>query len=81
MRVPPEQALFRSRTSSLPAAQVYRPQTEHLGNYVPTILPMRYDAFLFVDRTHAVRPLFPPELSEEPPGKVKEPPETFPSGM
>jgi len=26
---------------------VYRPQYEQYGNYVPTVLPRRYDAFLF----------------------------------
>ena len=30
---------------------------ERFGNYVPTVLPRRYDAFLFLDQTHALRPL------------------------
>jgi erythromycin esterase-like protein len=56
---------------------VYRPRNEHLGNYVPTVLPERYDAFLYIDQTRAVRPLFAPErdLYEE------EVPETFPTGQ
>jgi erythromycin esterase len=36
---------------------VYRPQFEQLGNYVPSLIPERYDAFLFVDRTQALHPL------------------------
>ncbi|GAA4851735.1 hypothetical protein GCM10023310_33150 [Paenibacillus vulneris] len=35
---------------------VYHPQYER-GNYVPTKLPKRYDAFLFIDETKAVQPL------------------------
>lgn len=36
---------------------VYRPQFEQLGNYVPALIPERYDAFLFLDRTQALHPL------------------------
>ncbi|MEO7501417.1 MAG: erythromycin esterase family protein, partial [Gemmatimonadaceae bacterium] len=39
---------------------VYDPRTESWGNYVPTILPQRYDAFLFVDDSRAVDPLHMP---------------------
>ena len=35
---------------------VYRPEAEW-GNYVPTVLPLRYDAFLYLDRTRALHPL------------------------
>ncbi|MDB5233794.1 MAG: protein-L-isoaspartate O-methyltransferase [Hymenobacter sp.] len=34
----------------------YNPNSE-TGNYVPTDLPHRYDAFLFIDQTQALRPL------------------------
>ncbi|HEX5437610.1 MAG TPA: erythromycin esterase family protein [Gemmatimonadaceae bacterium] len=54
---------------------VYDPRVEHWGNYVPTVLPQRYDAVLFVDETHAVSPLHMPVHVEG------EPPETYPSGM
>lgn len=37
----------------------YDPDMEHLGNYVPTILPLRYDAFLFFEETRALTPLGP----------------------
>ncbi|HEX8325958.1 MAG TPA: erythromycin esterase family protein [Hymenobacter sp.] len=35
---------------------VYNPASE-TGNYVPTDLPHRYDAFIFLDQTQALRPL------------------------
>jgi erythromycin esterase len=53
---------------------VYNPNSERHGNYVPTVLPRRYDAFLYLDETRALRPLHPP-LS----GGLEEP-GTFPSG-
>ncbi len=54
---------------------VYDPDAERWGNYVPTIVPRRYDAFLFIDRTRALDPLHLPALVDG------EPPETYPSGM
>jgi hypothetical protein len=54
---------------------VYHPELEHLGNYVPTVLPHRYDAFVFLDTTHALHPLGVPARAEA------EPPEAYPSGM
>lgn len=55
---------------------VYDPDAERWGNYVPTLLPRRYDAFVFVDESHALDPLhMPVRVSGE------EVPETFPSGM
>jgi erythromycin esterase-like protein len=54
---------------------VYDPRVEHWGNYVPTILPQRYDAFIFIDETHAVAPLHMPVQVD------KDAPETYPSGM
>ena len=36
---------------------VYDPNRERFGNYVPTILPLRYDAFVFLDETSALHPL------------------------
>jgi erythromycin esterase-like protein len=35
---------------------VYHPEVEW-GNYVPTVLPLRYDAFLYLDQTEALHPL------------------------
>jgi erythromycin esterase len=36
---------------------VYHPERERWGNYVPTVLGERYDAFLWLDETTALRPL------------------------
>jgi erythromycin esterase-like protein len=54
---------------------VYDPAREARGNYVPTVLPERYDALIYLDRTRALRPL---HMTEEP---GRDAPETFPSGM
>jgi erythromycin esterase len=54
---------------------VYDPDRERWGNYVPTIVPMRYDAFLYIDETRAVDPLHMPIHVGG------EPPETYPSGQ
>jgi erythromycin esterase-like protein len=40
---------------------VYHPRRER-GNYVPTQLGMRYDAFVFVEQTRALEPLHQPVL-------------------
>ncbi len=52
---------------------VYNPQREY-GNYVPSIIPLRYDAFIFFDETRALYP-----LHIEPDGWQT--PETYPFGM
>jgi hypothetical protein len=36
---------------------VYRPEREKWGNYVPTVLGERYDAFVYLDDTAPLRPL------------------------
>jgi erythromycin esterase-like protein len=36
---------------------VYRPQRERWGNYVPTVLGERYDAFLYLEETTPLQPL------------------------
>ena len=36
---------------------VYNPKYEAQGNYVPTIIGKRYDAFIFIDETKALKPL------------------------
>jgi erythromycin esterase len=36
---------------------VYNPEHERYGNYVPTIMPRRYDAFIYLDETTALHPL------------------------
>lgn len=45
---------------------VYRPTAERWGNYVPTELGRRYDAFLWIDETTALTPLSrPADRAEE----------------
>ena len=36
---------------------VYRPERERWGNYVPTVLGQRYDAFLYLEETSPLQPL------------------------
>ena len=36
---------------------VYNPAHEKYGNYVPTVLNSRYDAFIYLDKTRALHPL------------------------
>jgi erythromycin esterase len=54
---------------------VYDPERERWGNYVPTIVPRRYDAFVYIDETRAVDPLHMPVRVDG------EPVETYPTGM
>ncbi|MBS1914742.1 MAG: erythromycin esterase family protein [Bacteroidetes bacterium] len=53
---------------------VYNSAYEQYGNYVPSILPMRYDAFIYLDETKALHPL---HLKTE----MHEMPETYPFGV
>jgi erythromycin esterase-like protein len=53
---------------------VYNPEWERFGNYVPSLLPRRYDAFLYIDKTHALHP-----LHLKPTGHQM--PETYPFGV
>lgn len=52
---------------------VYHPEYER-GNYVPTLLPSRYDALLYIDESHALHP-----LHLKPAGNLM--PETYPFGF
>jgi erythromycin esterase-like protein len=54
---------------------VYRPDIEAYGNYVPTILPRRYDVLAYLDETRALHPLSVQADVEH------EIPETYPSGV
>ena len=53
---------------------VYNPAFERMGNYVPSILPQRYDAFIHLDRTLALHP-----FHIKPNGHLM--PETYPFGV
>lgn len=53
---------------------VYNPEYEPYSNYVPTILPLRYDAFLYLDTTSSLH-----ALHIKPDGQQV--PETYPFGI
>ena len=53
---------------------VYHPEREKFGNYVPSIMPSRYDAFVYIDETNALHP-----LHIKPDGHQM--PETYPWGV
>ncbi|MEV6793255.1 erythromycin esterase family protein [Streptomyces sp. NPDC051320] len=54
---------------------VYQPDREKRGNYVPTVIAERYDAFLFIDTTHALTPLHQQR------GALTKEEETWPTGQ
>ncbi len=53
---------------------VYFPQFERQGNYVPSVLSQRYDAFIFLDETTALHPIHLKPHDEKMP-------ETYPFGF
>lgn len=53
---------------------VYHPEYERPGNYVPSVIADRYDAFIYIDETRALHPLHIKPHG----GKI---PETYPWGM
>ena len=53
---------------------IYHPTREQYGNYVPSVIPLRYDAFIYLDETRALHP-----LHLEPDGHQV--PETYPFGV
>jgi erythromycin esterase-like protein len=64
--------VFRRTRGHRAIGVVYNPEYERMGNYVPTSLSRRYDAFIYLDETEALHPL---HLEAEP---SEEPPETYP---
>ncbi|MEH7110542.1 erythromycin esterase family protein [Bacillus sp. JJ1764] len=48
---------FNKRMGHRAIGVVYDPSYEHFGNYVPSILSQRYNAFIYVDSTNALQPL------------------------
>lgn len=53
---------------------VYNPEMERWGNYVPSTIPERYEAFIYLEKSHALHP-----LHIEPDGHQI--PETYPWGL
>jgi erythromycin esterase-like protein len=64
---------FRMERGHRAIGVIYHPEYEQ-GNYVPTILPNRYDALCFLDETRALHPLHLHPAME----KI---PETYPFGV
>jgi erythromycin esterase-like protein/predicted phosphoribosyltransferase len=69
-----EHPQFLKRMGHRAIGVVYDPSREKRSNYVPTELSKRYDAFVFVDLTHALHSLHVPYLQGDFP-------ETWPTGM
>ena len=57
---------------------VYHPEFERFGNYVPSVLPRRYDALVHVDVTSPIGAL---HAESSPPPPAHDVPETFPFGV
>ena len=53
----PRPAELERRLDHRAIGVVYRPQRERWGNYVPTVLGERYDAFLYLEDTTPLQPL------------------------
>lgn len=67
-------ALMESHIGHRAIGVVYNPEYERFGNYVPTILPLRYDAFIYLEETTGLHP-----IHMEPDGHQM--PETYPFGV
>ncbi|MCU7550270.1 erythromycin esterase family protein [Chitinophagaceae bacterium LB-8] len=65
---------FDQRIGHRAVGVVYRPHYESYGNYVPTILPQRYDAFIYIDKSSALHPLHLAPHSHQMP-------DTYPFGL
>ncbi|HEU4718479.1 MAG TPA: erythromycin esterase family protein [Bacteroidia bacterium] len=65
---------FREALGHRAIGVVYHPEYEQHGNYVPSIIPLRYEAFVFIDQTKALHPLHVPASESQVP-------ETYPWGI
>lgn len=66
-------ALFDMRIGHRAIGVVYHPERERVGNYVPTTMSERYDAFVYLDYTRALHALHLPQGHQMP--------ETYPFGV
>jgi erythromycin esterase len=66
--------IYHKRIRHRAIGVVYHPERDSMGNYVPSILSKRYDAFVFLDQTQALHaiPISPEAV------KI---PETYPFGL
>ncbi|OLY94850.1 protein-L-isoaspartate O-methyltransferase [Cnuella takakiae] len=69
-----ESVLAEKRLGHRAIGVVYRPQYEKFGNYVATLVPERYDGFIFLDQTKALHPLHGEAHNQKMP-------ETYPFGV
>jgi erythromycin esterase-like protein len=65
--------LFQLKIGHRAIGVVYHPERERYGNYVPTVMSQRYDAFLYLDTTQALHALHLPAGHKMP--------ETYPFGV
>ncbi|QDP39854.1 erythromycin esterase family protein [Radiobacillus deserti] len=49
--------LFQQKIGHRAIGVVYNPEFESYGNYVPSVVGNRYDAFIYVDQSHALHPI------------------------
>ena len=49
--------IMRSPVGHRAMGVIYHPENEAPGNYVPTVLPERYNAFIFIEETSALTPI------------------------
>ncbi|MFN2457591.1 MAG: erythromycin esterase family protein [Chitinophagaceae bacterium] len=68
------QEKYKKRIPHRAIGVVYHPERERFGNYVPSVMPERYDAFIYLDETSALHPLHLKPHDE----KI---PETYPFGF
>jgi erythromycin esterase len=66
--------IFQSSIRHRAIGVVYDPARERMGNYVPSILSKRYDAFIYLEQTKALHPLHMKPHD-------KKIPETYPFGV
>jgi protein-L-isoaspartate(D-aspartate) O-methyltransferase len=52
---------------------IYRPETERASHYFQAVLPRQFDEYIWIDRTHAVKPL--------PVKPIQGVPDTYPFGL
>ena len=64
---------FKSETGHRAIGVVYHPEHEY-GNYVPSVIPKRYEAFVYLDTSHALHSLHIQ-------GDAGQMPETYPWGV
>jgi len=69
-----EDIFLQERIGHRAIGVVYNPVYERYGNYVPTIVPLRYDAFIYIDKTKALHPLHLEKAN-------KDMPDTYPFGV